>query len=284
MHHGATTLSALTLQSACAMVSIVIPTRNENENLDNLTERISAALEQHPEWELIFVDDSDDDTTQHIETLAERLPISLIHRVGSDRAGGLGSAVLRGIASARGDVVVVMDADLQHPPELIPRMATAVVLDFADVVIASRFAAGASAAGLSGPWRHLATGATRHATHLAIRRTRQIQDPLSGFFSVRASILQTAPRRSAGFKVLLDILAESPWHTALEVPFTIAPRHAGRSKAGPREASQFLVQLARLTLLARPAYSAPHNTGQPRELRPAPNPESSHRRDTVTWL
>ena len=104
-------------------VTVVVPTRNEAGNVGPLVRRVGDAARPFVD-EVIFVDDSDDQTPQVIERVAENSDFSvrLIHREGSERAGGLGSAVLTGMRAAKNDWVLVMDGDLQHPPELIPEM------------------------------------------------------------------------------------------------------------------------------------------------------------------
>lgn len=229
-------------------LSIVVPTRNEQENVEPLARRIAEALGGRWHWQLVFVDDSTDETPDRIRALALRLPVRLVHRAPGGRVGGLGGAVLAGFAAAEGDVIVVMDADLQHPPELVARLAAAVTLGMADIVIASRFAPGASTAGPAGRWRHVVTGATRRAAHLAVPRCRQVRDPLSGFFALRSEVVASGPRRSEGFKVLLDVLALGHWSTAVELPFVLEPRATGASKAQVREGWRFARQLVRLRL------------------------------------
>ena len=98
------------------MLSVVVPTRNERENIGPLIERLEAALSGLP-CELIFVDDSDDGTPQVIRRRGSSLPACVIERQGEERRGGLATAVVAGIERARGEYVCVLDADLQHPPE-----------------------------------------------------------------------------------------------------------------------------------------------------------------------
>lgn len=228
-------------------VSVIVPTRNEQANVAPLVERLARAFAHGWSWQAVFVDDSDDETPSCVEALAAvDLPVRCIRRPPAERIGGLGGAVLAGFSAAEADVLVVMDGDLQHPPELAARLASAVALDVGDIVIASRFVPGASAAGLSGSFRRLVTGATRRAAHLAVPRSRRIQDPLSGFFAIRADVLETGPTRCDGFKVLLDVLACGSWETAVEVPFSLEERVAGASKAQAKEGLRFARQLWRL--------------------------------------
>ena len=227
-------------------VSVVVPTRNEEQNIEPLVAGLRGTFGDRP-FELVFVDDSSDSTPERIRDLVEAgAPLRLLHRPPHARHGGLGGAVLEGFAAADGEVIVVMDADLQHPPQLAAKLAATVALGMADIAVASRFAAGASARGLAGPVRHLVTAGTRRLAHVAVPRSRGIQDPLSGCFALRREVLSSGPRRSDGFKVLLDVLALGTWTTAVELPFVLGARTAGSSKAHATEGARFLRQCWRL--------------------------------------
>ena len=110
-------------------LSVVVPTRNEALNVETLVSRLGAALnELGKDWELLFVDDSDDRTPEVVRGLSGlAFPVRLMHREPGERAGGLGGAVQRGFAEARGGVIVVMDGDLQHPPEVLPALVAPVL-------------------------------------------------------------------------------------------------------------------------------------------------------------
>src|SRR6476661_5244349 len=121
-------------------LSIVIPTRNEAGNILPLVQRLEAAVTDRP-MEIIFVDDSDDDTVAAIEAArdAARSEIVLAHRAAGDRAGGLGTAVVTGLRLARAPWVCVMDADLQHPPEVVAKLLARGAETGANLVLASRY-------------------------------------------------------------------------------------------------------------------------------------------------
>jgi dolichol-phosphate mannosyltransferase len=123
-------------------VSIIVPTRNEAGNVAELLRRIDQGAADL-RVETLFVDDSDDETPQRVleaGALVER-PVRLLHRAPGDRADGLGGAVVKGLAAARAPWVVVMDGDLQHPPELVPQLLRAASQTQADIVVASRYTA-----------------------------------------------------------------------------------------------------------------------------------------------
>ena len=143
----------LGLMAGSPLLSVVIPTRDEEANVGPLLLRLRATLGPI-DHEILFVDDSDDRTARLVAAAAADDPrIGLVHRQGTDRDGGLSTAVLRGIHAARGEFVCVMDADLQHPPENIPAMHEAAA-GGAGVVVASRYMRGGCGHGLDGAdWR-----------------------------------------------------------------------------------------------------------------------------------
>lgn len=193
-----------------------------------------------------FVDDSTDDTPRVIERVAATasLPVRLIHR--DEPAGRLGGAVVEGIRAATGTWCVVMDGDLQHPPELIPVLVARGGSSGADVVVASRYCGDGSADGLAGGLRRLvSSGSTLVTKSMFPRRLRDCTDPMTGFFALRRESVDLAGLRPRGFKILLELLARQPLRV-VEEPFVFAQRHAGESKAGIAEGMRFLVQLAGL--------------------------------------
>ncbi len=229
-------------------VSLIIPTRNESDNVPLLFEKLKEVLAA-TSHEVIIVDDSDDDTPEVANLVAAELGLnaSVIHRDGEDRRGGLSSAVLAGVAAACGEYVCVMDADLQHPPELIALMIAAASENDADIVVASRYVEGGTDAGLSGRARRIISLTSKGLTRTLFRgRLQTISDPLSGFFLARRSLVIGTALRPIGFKILLDILVRSEWQIAEEVPLRFDRRAAGSSKATLKQGRDFLAHVARL--------------------------------------
>jgi dolichol-phosphate mannosyltransferase len=230
-------------------VSVVVPTRNERENIGPLIARLSEVLPAG-QAEVIFVDDSTDDTPEVIAAIAETaaLPVLTMHRGPGERVGGLGGAVVAGLRLAVGRVVVVMDGDLQHPPETIPDLIRPIELGEADVVVASRYSDNGGAGGLATRSRvgvsHLATRLTKA---LFPRRLQEISDPMSGFFAVRLAAVDIDSLRPVGFKILLEAVARCRL-TVAEVGFRFAPRYSGESKASFREGIRFATHLTRLRI------------------------------------
>lgn len=222
-------------------LTVVVPTFNEVDNVAVLVEQLNAEL-VGIDAEVLFVDDSTDDTPAVIRRVAtvSALPVRVLHR--STPQGRLAGAVLAGIAAA--PWVVVMDGDLQHPPAVVPVLHRQALLGGADVVVASRYMSGGDAGGLDSPFRHLvSTGAGRCAKVLFPRRLAGCSDPMSGFFAVRRAAVQPAEVARSGYKILLALLVHRPLSVS-EVPFVFAARHAGRSKASLLEGLRFLRLLA----------------------------------------
>jgi dolichol-phosphate mannosyltransferase len=235
--------------SSAVDVTVIVPTRNEAGNVAPLLGRLGAALEGSPA-QVLFVDDSDDDTPSVIEREGATSPLQvvLLHRPPGQRHGGLGGAVLAGLQAAQAPVAVVMDGDLQHPPELVPELVRVAHDESADVVVASRHVAGGSSAGLAGRLRFLVSDGATSMTKLAFpRRLAGVTDPMSGFFLVRTGAVDLAAMRPTGFKILLELLVRTPGLSTAEVPMTFAERHSGESKASFVEGVRFLRLVARLS-------------------------------------
>lgn len=228
------------------LLSIVVPTYNEAPNIGELVRRITAAVQNRLDAEIVFVDDSTDATPDVIREVAASasLPVRLIHR---DRpVGGLGGAVMEGFAAAEADACLVMDADLQHPPEEIPELWHRYSRGDVDVVIASRYAGGGTAGGLADRTRVMVSKASTAVTRAMFPiRLKDVSDPMTGFFLVDRRTIDAEQLRPRGFKILLEILARRPMRVA-EIPFDFADRHAGESKASVRQGLHFLTQLTAL--------------------------------------
>ena len=230
-------------------VSLIVPTLNEAANLPTLAARVDAALVGRA-YELIVVDDnSQDDTRAVCATLSETFPLRLVVR---DRpADGLSGAVLCGMAEARGEVLAVMDADLQHPPEALPAVLDALAgggpgggAGDADFVIGSRYVAGGSIETGWSLFRRLNSWA---ATVLARPFAGRVADPMSGFFALRRETYERARRLTPlGYKIALELLCKCRVRRVREVPIHFGRRVAGASKLSLREQFRYLEHLSRL--------------------------------------
>jgi dolichol-phosphate mannosyltransferase len=232
-------------------VTVVVPTRNERDNIAPLLRRLER-IRPDLRLEVLFIDDSSDDTPGEIEGQALRCPrtVSLIHRPEGERSGGLGGAVRAGLLAAESDLVCVMDGDLQHPPELLEALIDEASRSRADVIVASRYRDRGDVEGLS-PFRlAVSRGSAMLAKALFPRRLRSVSDPMSGFFLVRRSAIDARALRPKGFKILLEILLSGPLVTS-EVPFRFGERHSGNSKASWREGVTYLRRLIELRIEGR---------------------------------
>lgn len=230
-------------------LSIVMPTRNEAGNIEHLVGRLEQVL-PNTTLEIIFVDDSDDETVRVIERVREssRSNIKLIHRPPDQRNDGLGGAVVTGLHAARAPWICVMDADLQHPPELVPELLARAAHADVDLVLASRYSNQGSARGLNRRRTIVSHAATSAAHGLFPGQLRGVSDPLSGFFLVRRDAIDPDQLKPQGFKILLEILVRTPSLRVAEVGFEFGTRHAGESKASFREGMRYLSHLGRLRL------------------------------------
>ena len=219
-------------------LSVVLPTFNERASLERLDPELVQAL-QGRDAEVVVVDDSSPDgTANFVRTVRAPVPHRVLVR---PRKMGLASAVMTGIAAARGRVVVVMDADGSHDPRVIPEMVGPILRGQAEFVLGSRWVVGGSSLGLQGSRRIVSLGA-----ELLARPLVRVTDPMSGYFAVRRDVVGRAPLSPRGFKIALEILARCRPHPIAEVPFEFRPRYAGASKLGGKEVRQYVVQLLSL--------------------------------------
>jgi dolichol-phosphate mannosyltransferase len=222
-------------------LSIVVPTFSEAENIAELYARISAVLGSES-WEIIFVDDDSPDGTAD---LARRLSnqdqrVRCIQRIGRR---GLATAVVEGALSSSAPFVAVMDADLQHDESLLPVMLNELRSRDLDIIVGSRYMAG----GGTGEWSDRRKAISRLGGRLAKGLVPDnLNDPMSGFFAMRAEALRDAARQLSGYgyKILLDLFvsARRPLRFA-EVPYTFKPRLHGESKLDSLVAWEYLMLL-----------------------------------------
>ncbi len=211
------------LASAMTKVSIIVPTLNESENVGPLVAKIlETAIPLH---EILFVDgNSTDSTAAVIQSLSSHRPTRLI--VQAADAPGLAAAIMTGVSAAQGDVVVVMDSDLSHPPERIKDLLDPILAGTADLVIGSRYVPGGSTPGWP-LWRRIMS---RTASILAYPLTG-VRDSMCGFFAIsRSQLLKIAPPTS-GFKILFETIVHGGSNLRVkEIPISFRDRAHGRSK------------------------------------------------------
>ena len=218
------------LKTGKVPLSIVLPTYNESQNIAKMLDSIAGALPAGTAAEIIVVDDNSPDGTGDIASLHSKninngsLKIEVVRRQGKL---GLSSAILAGVQSASGDIVVVMDGDFSHPPQTIPHMIEELQDSKYDIIVASRYVKGGSIAGWPVKRRLMSKGATKIAKYgLGI----QVKDPMSGFFAFRRHIIEGVKFDAIGYKMLLEILVKAKGARVKEVPYTFTNRTVGASK------------------------------------------------------
>ena len=219
-------------------LSVVVPTYNEAENAEPLVARVTKALAD-VDFELIVVDDSTDGTDRVLADIARGTPrLRAVHR--TDRRG-LASAVTDGIQHAIGDVVAVLDADLQHPPEVVPALFDALCRTGAELAIASRYVPGGSDEFTIA--RRIVSRVGTALASILLSRARSVADPLSGFFAFRRSVVEGVHLQPIGYKILLEILVRGHVSRVVEVPYRFGTRGTGTSKLTLAQNLEFLKHL-----------------------------------------
>lgn len=218
--------------------SIVIPTYKERDNVCLLVERLGKALSSR-DYEIVLVDDNSRDGTEElVAELAARYPVRIVVR--RDKKG-LATAVMDGFGLARYDTVLVMDADLQHPPEVVPNIIAAMDAG-AEVAVASRYVPGGGSEGWSKLRQVISNGAI-FLSHLLLPLSRKVKDPMSGFFAFRREIIQGVKLAPIGYKILLEIIVAAHPQRVVEVPFMFHIREKGESKLNIKQEIDYLKHL-----------------------------------------
>lgn len=226
-------------------LAVVVPTLNEAGNIDNVLGALTRTLgETGYEYEIVVVDDgSTDGTVEKVRDWTRRdSRVRFFARAGER---GLAGAVLYGWSQCRANLLAVIDADMQHPPELLPQLLKAA--ERADIAIASRYARDHGTRG----WNPLRAAVSRLSTLAAAplisKKRLGVTDPMSGFFVIRRRCIAGLTFQTTGFKLLLEILVRGRIRSAREVPYQFGLRRAGRSKANATVALHYLSLLGRLS-------------------------------------
>lgn len=223
-------------------VSVIIPTLNERANIDSLLTRILKTSKSYSTFnlEIIVVDDgSTDGTRECVQNWESNYPVRLLAR---DSERGLATAILSGAEIAKGDIIVIMDADLSHPPEKIPQLVEPIMAGSHDMAVGSRYIPGGSTPG----WSVFRRVCSRFATFLAKPLT-DVNDPMSGFIAVRRKILVGLRKDVAGFKIGLELLVSGGRALRVtEIPIEFHDRQKGESKIDRQIIWAYLHQIVRL--------------------------------------
>jgi dolichol-phosphate mannosyltransferase len=223
---------------------LVIPTLHESANISDLLHRVRAILDPlHLNYEIIIVDDNSQDGTEEIVNAISAVDarVRILVRKGER---GLSGAILEGWQHSDANILGVMDADRQHPPELLPDLISAMNRG-CDLVIGSRYTSGGEL-GDWNPFRKLLS-TTAVLTTWPIQRSKiRAKDPMSGFFMVRRKCLERIEFQKTGFKLLLEILVRGNIQSIEEVPIVFGSRDRGESKANFKVAMDYAKLLTRL--------------------------------------
>jgi dolichol-phosphate mannosyltransferase len=225
-------------------LALVIPTLNEAENIGGLLNQVRSVLDPvGVPYEILVVDDeSGDGTGDVVSAIANHDPrVRLLVRKGQK---GLSGAILFGWQNTSASILGVMDADLQHPPKLLPQLVSGIQSGH-DLVIGSRYTPGGDL-GKWNPVRKLLSAAAVWVTWPLQKPKLRAKDPMSGFFLVRRACLDQVPFQQSGFKLLLEVLVRGRIRSIEEVPFAFGLRYRGASKANFKVAVDYARLLARL--------------------------------------
>jgi dolichol-phosphate mannosyltransferase len=225
------------------LLSVIVPTYNEQENIPKLIERLSSILRNGsiPFEIIVMDDDSPDGTASVVEGMRREYPESRCILRKKDR--GLSPSVIEGFSVAKGGVILVMDADLSHPPEIVPKMYHAIASGEAEVAVGSRHTKGGGIEEWPLKRRILSWGAA-----LMARPLTKVSDPMSGFFALKPSVVKDAPLKAKGYKILLEVLVKGTYSKVVEVPITFKDRAAGESKLGSKVMINYIQHLIQLYL------------------------------------
>jgi len=188
-----------------------------------------------PEAEIIIVDDNSPDGTADF---ARHLGLKVLVRPTRE---GLSSAVLEGFKLAKGDILGVMDADLSHPPEILPEMLNLIKCGKAELVVGSRLVTGGGQRGWA--WHNKFFS---WLARVAARPLTSVKDVTSGFFLLKRSVIDSVSLNPIGFKILLEIITKGKYRSAQEVPIIFADRSGSQSKMGALEICEYFIQLGLL--------------------------------------
>ncbi len=226
--------------------SLVIPTYNERGNVTQLIAQLTTLLDgfMPADYELILVDDdSADRTWQVAQDLTDQYPQLQVMR--RQKENGLSSAVIRGWQVAQGEILGVIDADLQHPPEVLLNLLQA-TLDGADLSVASRHVEGGGVSDWSVVRRFLSRGAQVLGLMVCPAVVGRVSDPMSGYFLVRRSAIAGPILNPLGYKILLEVIGRGTVQKIAEVGYVFQERASGASKVTWKQYIDYLGHLIRL--------------------------------------
>lgn len=226
--------------------SLVVPTYNEGRNIQAIVQQLSQLLDEviPGNYELIVVDDDSPDRTWEIaQALIPQYPQLRVMRRQQER--GLSTAVIRGWQVARGEMLGVIDGDLQHPPDVLLQLLRAVNRG-ADLAVASRHVDGGGVSDWGVIRRFLSRGAQTLGLIVLPQVVGRVSDPMSGYFIVRRPAIANVPLNPLGYKILLEVLGRGNIQQVAEVGYVFQERQQGESKVTWKQYVEYLLHLVRL--------------------------------------
>jgi dolichol-phosphate mannosyltransferase len=226
-------------------LTVIIPTFKEEANIRNIITEVDAVFTRNNlNGEILVVDDnSPDGTISIVNEIKNTKPyVNIIVRLVDH---GLSQSVAEGFVQASSDVLVVIDADLSHPPALIPTMYHDIMEGY-DIVIGSRYMDGGGIKKWPLKRRVISLG----ATFLGRLLFPDVSDPVSGFFAVRKSVVEKAALKPRGYKILLEVLGKGTWEKDKEIPFEFVDREIGSSKLKLKTIVEYAQQVINITLFS----------------------------------
>jgi dolichol-phosphate mannosyltransferase len=230
------------------LLSVVIPTYKERDNIENVVNILSGLLDQTipGNYELIVVDDDSPDRTWEVaENLIPDYPQLRVMRRQEER--GLSSAVIRGWQGARGSILGVIDGDLQHPPEVLTQLWQKIEQG-ADLAVASRHVEGGGVSSWSVIRRFLSRGAQVLGLVILPEVVGRVSDPMSGYFMVRRKAIANTTLNPIGYKILLEVIGRGQIGEIGEVGYIFRERTEGESKVTWKQYVDYIQHLIRLRL------------------------------------
>lgn len=226
--------------------SLIVPTYNESGNVAAIVQRLTGLLDpvMPGNYEIILVDDNSPDGTWEIAALMQKdYPQIKVMRRQEER--GLSTAVIRGWQAASGEILGVIDGDLQHPPEVLLKLIKTIEQG-ADLAVASRHVEGGGVSDWSATRRFLSRGAQVLGLLVLPNVVGRVSDPMSGYFMVRRSAVAEVLLSPVGYKILLEVIGRGNVGEIGEVGYVFQERQEGESKVTWRQYVEYLMHLVRL--------------------------------------
>ncbi|AFY53750.1 putative membrane protein [Rivularia sp. PCC 7116] len=228
------------------LFSLVIPTYLEAGNINKIVRTLTRLLDENipGDYELIIVDDNSPDGTWEVAlSMTSEFPQLQVMRRENER--GLSSAVIRGWQNSRGQILGVIDGDLQHPPHILLQLLNAIQKK-ADLAVASRHVNGGGVSSWSFIRRLLSRGAQLLGLIILPRVTGRVSDPMSGYFMVHRSCIEDTIFNPIGYKILLEVLGRGKVDEIAEVGYVFCERQDGESKVSWKHYLDYIRHLLRL--------------------------------------